>query len=56
MKIHNKSSIGIISGLYATSNGDGGIIPIQIFICSKCGEPLEQTVPIELKKKKKLDE
>ena len=31
MKIHNKSSIGIISGLYATSNGDGGIIPIQIF-------------------------
>ena len=31
MKIHNKSSIGIISGLYATANGDGGIIPIQIF-------------------------
>jgi endopeptidase La len=30
-KIHEKSSIGIINGLYATSNGDGGIIPIQIF-------------------------
>jgi endopeptidase La len=30
-KIHNKSEIGIINGLYATTNGDGGIIPIQIF-------------------------
>ena len=30
-KIHDKSSVGIINGLYATSNGDGGIIPIQIF-------------------------
>jgi len=30
-KIHDKSSVGIISGLYATTNGDGGIIPIQIF-------------------------
>jgi endopeptidase La len=29
--IHNKPAIGIISGLYATANGDGGIIPIQIF-------------------------
>jgi endopeptidase La len=30
-KIHDKSLIGIINGLYATSNGDGGIIPIQVF-------------------------
>jgi ATP-dependent Lon protease len=30
-KIHEKASVGIINGLYATSNGDGGIIPIQIF-------------------------
>lgn len=30
-KIHNKPDIGIINGLYATTNGDGGIIPIQIF-------------------------
>lgn len=29
--IHTISSIGIISGLYATSSGDGGIISIQIF-------------------------
>ena len=29
--IHSKPAIGIINGLYATSNGDGGIIPIQIF-------------------------
>jgi len=29
--IHDKSSIGIVSGLYATTSGDGGIIPIQIF-------------------------
>jgi endopeptidase La len=29
--IHDKSSIGIINGLYATTSGDGGIIPIQIF-------------------------
>ena len=30
-KIHNKPSVGIINGMYATTNGDGGIIPIQIF-------------------------
>jgi endopeptidase La len=30
-KIHKKPSIGIINGMYATTNGDGGIIPIQIF-------------------------
>jgi ATP-dependent Lon protease len=29
--IHDKSSVGIINGLYATASGDGGIIPIQIF-------------------------
>jgi endopeptidase La len=29
--IHSKPEVGIINGLYATSNGDGGIIPIQIF-------------------------
>jgi endopeptidase La len=31
IKIHSKPEIGIINGLYATSNGEGGIIPIQIF-------------------------
>ena len=30
-KIHPKNSIGIINGLYATTSGMGGIIPIQIF-------------------------
>lgn len=30
-KIHLKPEIGIINGLYATTNGEGGIIPIQIF-------------------------
>ena len=30
-KIHDKPTVGIINGLYATTNGDGGIIPIQIF-------------------------
>jgi endopeptidase La len=30
-KIHEKNSIGIINGLYATNNSEGGIIPIQIF-------------------------
>jgi endopeptidase La len=30
-KIHSKPETGIINGLYATNNGDGGIIPIQIF-------------------------
>jgi ATP-dependent Lon protease len=29
--VHPKSEIGIINGLYATTNGNGGIIPIQIF-------------------------
>jgi endopeptidase La len=30
-QIHEKPAVGIISGLYATASGDGGIIPIQIF-------------------------
>ena len=30
-KIHEKPMVGIINGLYATSGGDGGIIPIQIY-------------------------
>ena len=30
-KIHKKSHIGIINGLYATSIGTGGIVPIQVF-------------------------
>ena len=29
-KIHNDDLIGIVNGLFATSNGDGGILPIQI--------------------------
>jgi endopeptidase La len=29
--IHTEPMVGIINGLYATSNGDGGIIPIQIY-------------------------
>lgn len=31
LKIHSKPCVGIVNGLYATSNGDGGIIPIQVF-------------------------
>jgi endopeptidase La len=30
-KIHNKKIVGVINGLYATNNSEGGIIPIQIF-------------------------
>ena len=30
-RIHDNPAIGIINGLYATANGDGGIIPIQVF-------------------------
>ena len=29
--IHENNEVGIINGLYATSNGNGGIVPIQIF-------------------------
>ena len=29
--IHLEPQVGIINGLYATTNGDGGIIPIQIY-------------------------
>ena len=31
-KIHNNPEIGIINGLYATTIGGGGIVPIQIFV------------------------
>ena len=30
-KIHKEPTIGVINGLYATTNGGGGIVPIQIF-------------------------
>jgi endopeptidase La len=30
-KIHQHPQIGIINGMYATSNGNGGIVPIQVF-------------------------
>ena len=30
-KIHKKPEVGIINGLYATSIGSGGIVPIQIY-------------------------
>jgi endopeptidase La len=30
-KIHSKDMVGVINGLYATNNSEGGIIPIQIF-------------------------
>ena len=30
-KINDKNYVGIVNGLYATTLGDGGIIPIQIF-------------------------
>ena len=30
-KIHEKPVVGVINGLYATTNGGGGIVPIQIF-------------------------
>ena len=30
-KIHEKNCVGVINGLYATNNSEGGIIPIQIF-------------------------
>lgn len=29
--VHNKPEIGIVNGLYATSIGTGGIVPIQVF-------------------------
>ena len=31
LTIHNEPIVGVINGLYATTNGDGGIIPIQIY-------------------------
>ena len=30
-KIHKSSAIGVINGMYATTSGDGGIVPIQIY-------------------------
>ena len=40
IKIHLKSEIGIVNALYATNNGNGGIIPIQVFnnVTSSCFE------------------
>ena len=31
LEIHKQSEVGIINGLYATTTGNGGIIPIQIY-------------------------
>lgn len=30
-KIHTENLVGFVNGLYATINGDGGILPIQVF-------------------------
>jgi len=34
--IHSKPEVGIMNGLYATTSGTGGIIPIQIFNNANC--------------------
>jgi endopeptidase La len=58
-KIHTLPKIGIINGLYATTNGDGGIIPIQIFnnftgnnfeikLTGKQGEIMKESVQCSL--------
>jgi len=58
-KIYDIPQIGIINGLYATTNGDGGIIPIQIFnnstsstfelkLTGKQGEVMKESVQCAL--------
>jgi hypothetical protein len=34
---------------FLTGSGKDGIIPIEIYCCSKCNEPLEDTLPPALK-------
>lgn len=34
-----------------TGTPDDAIIPIEMFLCGDCGEPLEQLLPKELRKK-----
>jgi ATP-dependent Lon protease len=41
---HNKPIIGIVNGLYATDNGKGGIIPIQIY-----GNYIQKSHPFSIK-------
>jgi ATP-dependent Lon protease len=31
VRVHENDTVGVINGLYATSNGDGGILPIQVY-------------------------
>ena len=59
--IHDTPMIGIINGMYATSNGNGGITPIQIYpnlqqnenkyeikITGKQGEVMKESVMCSL--------
>ena len=34
-----------------TGTAQDALIPIPVFICSKCGEVLEETLPLQLKNK-----
>jgi DNA-directed RNA polymerase subunit RPC12/RpoP len=36
---------------FITGTAQDALIPIPVFICSKCGEILEETLPIQLKNK-----
>lgn len=36
---------------FITGTAQDALIPIPVFICSKCGEVLEETLPTQLKNK-----
>ena len=59
--IHNTNMVGIMNGMYATSSGDGGITPIQIFpntiatnnkyevkLTGKQGDTMKESVTVSL--------
>lgn len=35
---------------FITGTSQDGIIPVPVFTCSKCGEVLEETLPLQLRK------
>jgi DNA-directed RNA polymerase subunit RPC12/RpoP len=37
---------------FLTGTSEDALIPIQIFVCDDCGKPMEQSIPVDLKKPK----
>lgn len=55
-KIHHEPLVGVINGLYATSSGNGGILPIQVYDNYTAGDEGKFTLKLTGNQKKIMQE